>query len=56
MIHGIPGGGLGWGASYYKKEGDSLKKEVGGGVGGEEIGQKKIKGNKKLCNLELSNI
>ena len=39
-------------ATIKRKEAP-LKK---GGGGGEEIGQKKIKGNKKLCNLELSNI
>ena len=42
-------------ATIKRKE-TPLKKRWGGGVGGEEIGQKKIKGNKKLCNLELSNI
>ena len=41
-------------ATIKRKEAP-LKKRRGGG-GSEEIGQKKIKGNKKLCNLELSNI
>ena len=40
-------------ATIKRKEAP-LKKRRGGGS--EEIGQKKLKGNKKLCNLELSNI